>query len=125
MDIWNQVHLNTCWDNQINYSYFAETAACPKRQAVFYVIGNFVPYDIKTLREDATDAQLKMQADACAHQRAKSRKATLCYVVFWRIIMNRYLRDYSIMNLLPSGEMREKKIKTEDTDHEINQNKAA
>ena len=91
----------------------------------FYVIGNFVPYDIKTLREDATDAQLKMQADACAHQRAKSRKATLCYVVFWRIIMNRYLRDYSIMNLLPSGEMREKKIKTEDTDHEINQNKAA
>ena len=39
--------------------------------------------------------------------------------------MNRYLRDYSIMNLLPSGEMREKKIKTEDTNHEINQNKAA
>jgi hypothetical protein len=29
------------------------------------------------------------------------------------------------MNLLPSGEMREKKIKTEDTGHEINQNKAA
>ena len=66
-----------------------------------------------------------MQADACAHQRAKSRIATLCYVVFWRIIMNRYLRDYSIMNLLPSGEMREKKIKTKDTGHEINQNKAA
>jgi hypothetical protein len=29
------------------------------------------------------------------------------------------------MNLLPSGEMREKKIKAEDTGHEINQNKAA
>ena len=43
-----------------------------------YVIGNCVPYDIKTLREDATGAQMKMQADACAHQRAKSRKATLC-----------------------------------------------
>ncbi len=41
-----------------------------------YVIGNCVPYDIKTLREDATGAQMKMQADACAHQRAKSRKAT-------------------------------------------------
>ena len=40
-----------------------------------YVIGNCVPYDIKTLREDATGAQMKMQADACAHQRAKSRKA--------------------------------------------------
>ena len=43
-----------------------------------YVIGNCVPYDIKTLREDATGAQMKMQADACAHQRAKSRKAILC-----------------------------------------------
>ena len=32
----------------------------------------------QTLREDATGAQVKMQADACAHQRAKSRKATLC-----------------------------------------------
>ena len=41
-----------------------------------YVIGNCVPYDIKTLREDATGAQMKMQADACAHQRAKSRKAS-------------------------------------------------
>ena len=39
--------------------------------------------------------------------------------------MNRYLRDYSIMDLLPSWEMREKKIKTKDTDHEVNQNKAA
>jgi hypothetical protein len=46
----------------------------------FYVIGNFVSYDIKTLREDATGAQMKMQADACAHQRAKSRKSTLCYM---------------------------------------------
>ncbi len=42
-----------------------------------YVIGNCVPYDIKTLREDATGAQMKMQADACAHQRAKSRKAKI------------------------------------------------
>ena len=40
---------------------------------LFYVIGNCVPYDIKTLREDATGAQMKMQADACAHQRAKSQ----------------------------------------------------
>ena len=47
---------------------------------LFYVIGNCVPYDIKTLREDATGAQMKMHADACAHQRAKSRKATLCYM---------------------------------------------
>ncbi len=31
----------------------------------FYVIGNFVSYYIKTLREDATGAHLKVQADAC------------------------------------------------------------
>ena len=46
--------------------------------ARYYVIGNFVPYDIITLCEDATGAQMKVQADACAHQRAKSRRATLC-----------------------------------------------
>ena len=47
----------------------------------FCVIGNCVSYDTKTLREDATGAQMNMQADACAHQRAKSRKATLCSVI--------------------------------------------
>ena len=47
--------------------------------SVFYVIGNFVPYYIKTLREDATGAHLRMQADACAHQRAKSLNAALCF----------------------------------------------
>ena len=49
---------------------------------LFNVIGNFVSYYIKTLREDATGAHLKVQADACAHQRAKSRNAALCSL--WR-----------------------------------------
>ena len=52
-----------------------------ERSGVFCVIGNCVSYDTKTLREDATGAQMNMQADACAHQRAKSRKATLCSVI--------------------------------------------
>ena len=48
---------------------------------LFNVIGNFVSYYIKTLREDATGAHLKVQADACAHQRAKSRNAALCSLI--------------------------------------------
>ena len=63
----------------INYFRIIDTADGNNPvSGLFYVIGNFVSYDIKTLREDATGAQMKMQADACAHQRAKSRKATLC-----------------------------------------------
>ena len=38
-----------------------------------YVIGNCVPYDIKTLREDATGAQMKMQAKRSARMRLVRR----------------------------------------------------
>ena len=35
MDIWDQVPLCAYWSDQIKTVYFVETAACPKRQAVF------------------------------------------------------------------------------------------
>ena len=35
VDIWDQVPPCAYWNNQINRSINAETAACPKRQAVF------------------------------------------------------------------------------------------
>ena len=38
VDIWDQVPPCAYWNNQINRSINAETAACPKRQAVFLCV---------------------------------------------------------------------------------------
>ena len=37
MDIWDQVYLYIYWNKQINRSIIAKTAACPRRQAVFFL----------------------------------------------------------------------------------------
>ena len=54
--------------------------------AVFYDIGNFVPYIIKTLREDAHDAQRKT-AKTAAHRHAK-HIYTLVYKKLHNTIQN-------------------------------------
>ena len=59
---------------------------------LFYVIGNFVPYDIKTLREDATGAQVKMQADASTGTAALSNNYKFIdkHVISWYIYQRMY-----------------------------------
>ena len=37
VDVWIQVYAGTYWNDQIDRSISALTAACPKRQAVFFV----------------------------------------------------------------------------------------
>ena len=37
MDVWIQVYAGTYWNDQIDRSISALNAACPKRQAVFFM----------------------------------------------------------------------------------------
>ena len=53
---------------------------CVSVADIFHIIGNSFEFPIiqKHSVQDATGAQMNMQANACAHQRAKSCCATLC-----------------------------------------------
>ena len=54
MDFWDQVPPWAYWNNQINRSINAETAACPKRQAAFCFIENGSAF---TIRQKALRAE--------------------------------------------------------------------
>ena len=93
MDIWDQVPPCAFWNDQINRSINAETAACPNRQAAFFARSN------EPCEDRTDDSRCEF-----AHIRMTERNSQ----------MKRYFRDYSFTSLLPSGEIKDAEPITED-----------
>ncbi len=75
-DVLNSIRLYSC------------VSCC---DSLFYVLGKYVPYDI-TLREDATGAQVKMQAGASTGTAALSNNYKFIdkHVISWYIYQRMY-----------------------------------